>query len=103
MVYIGTEKLRQYLLSMTHPVGKSKAKLLRSIGFNESNVNMLKKNLVELALKNEVVDKKVSVHGTKYVIDGNIQSPDSIEITLRTVWIIDNDENILRFITAYPL
>lgn len=34
--YIPLAKLLDYLLSETHPVGKSKAKYLRSLGFNEA-------------------------------------------------------------------
>ena len=48
-VYIPLSKLKDYLLSETHPVGKSKAKLLRSLGFNEMNIDMLKQGLIAIA------------------------------------------------------
>ena len=44
--YIPSTKLSGYLLSETHSVGKSKAKLLRSVGFSEINVALLKQGLV---------------------------------------------------------
>jgi len=47
--YISLSKPRDYLLSETHSVGKSKAKLLRSLGFNEMNVNLLKEGLMAIA------------------------------------------------------
>lgn len=39
--FIPLSKLRDYLLSETHAVGKSKAKLFRAKGFNTSNINLL--------------------------------------------------------------
>ena len=39
--YIPNEKLTEYLLSETHPTGNSKAKLFRSLGFNETNTSLL--------------------------------------------------------------
>ena len=68
--YISPEKLTDYLLSETHPVGKSKAKFLRSVGFNESNVDVLEQSLILIAQSNEVIDTTKTSHGTKYVVDG---------------------------------
>ncbi|MFZ3091650.1 MAG: DUF6883 domain-containing protein [Nitrospirota bacterium] len=52
--YVPLAKLLDYLLSETHPVGKSKAKYLRSLGFNEINVNLLKEGLLAIARSEDV-------------------------------------------------
>jgi hypothetical protein len=39
--FIQPAKLTEYLLSETHPVGKSKAKFFRYWGFNEETVSFL--------------------------------------------------------------
>jgi hypothetical protein len=47
-------KLTNYLLSLEHPVGGSKAKFFRKIGFDDSNVDKLKQALLTIAIKNNV-------------------------------------------------
>ncbi len=100
--YVPLAKLLDYLLSETHPVGKSKAKYLRSLGFNEANLNMLKEGLLSIARSEDVKDEVRSSHGVKYVIDGTLQTPLGAIIRLRTIWVIDKDMERPRFITAYP-
>jgi hypothetical protein len=52
--YIPLSKLKDYLLSETHSVGKSKAKLLRPLDFNETNIDMLKQGLIGIAHSGDV-------------------------------------------------
>ncbi len=101
--YIPPAKLIDYLLSETHSVGKAKAKLLRSVGFDEANVKMLKEGLLEIAKTKDVVEVIRTPHGVKYVIDGDMATPVGLVIKMRTIWIIDNSQMRPRFVTAYPL
>ncbi|MBI3354030.1 MAG: hypothetical protein HY034_03975 [Nitrospirae bacterium] len=101
--YIPLAKLLDYLLSETHPVGKSKAKYLRSLGFNEINVNLLKEGLLAIARSEDVKEAISSSHGVKYVIDGTLQTPSGAFIRVRTIWVIDKDMERPRFVTAYPI
>jgi len=101
--YIPLAKLKDYLLSETHSVGKSKAKFLRSLGFNEVNVNLLKEGLIAIAHSGNVKDVVSSSHGVKYVINGQIKVPVGGFIEMRTVWIIDKGQSRPRFVTSYPL
>ena len=90
------------MLSETHSVGKAKAKFLRSAGFNESNVDLLKKGLLDIALAGAIAGEVTSVHGVKYVIDGQLQTPTEDVLKIRTVWIIDQGQTRPRLVTAYP-
>lgn len=101
--YVPVAKLLNYLLSETHSVGKSKAKYLRSMGFNEANVNLLKQGLIAIAQSEDVKDVISSPHGVKYVIDGSIQTPVGISIRMQTIWITDKAHGRPRFVTAYPV
>ena len=101
--YISSSKLLDYLLSQTHPIGKTKARYLRSAGFNESNVNLLRQSLVNLSQTEEIKEVITSPHGVKYLIEGSIQTPAGTYIKLRTIWIIDSGQDYPRFVTAYPL
>lgn len=101
--YIPPAKLKAYLLSETHSVGKSKAKLLRSLGFNETNVEPLKQGLLSIALSEDVEDVISSSHGVKYIIEGEIKTLGGGVIKMRTVWIVDKGQERPRFVTAYPV
>ncbi len=101
--YIPLAKLLDYLLSETHPVGKSKAKYFRSLGFNETNINLLKEGLLAIARSEDVKEAISSSHGVKYVIDGTLQTPSGAFIRVRTIWVIDKDMERPRFITTYPI
>lgn len=95
-------KLKDYLLSETHIVGRSKAKLLRMYGFNEANLDSLEKGLITIAQNQEVNNIISSPHGKKYTIDGFLYTPTNKSIKVRTVWIIDKGRDKPRFVTAYP-
>ncbi len=100
--YIRKEKVTEYLLSEIHPVGRSKSRVLREAGFNDASMMDLMDGLLGIARSEEVVEVVSSPHGTKYVVDGELQSPEGRRIPLRTVWIVDVDQHRPRFVTAYP-
>lgn len=100
--YIQPSKLTGYLLSETHAVGKSKAKFFRQLGFNETNVAVLEQALLALAKSQTVHEIVKTGHGEKYVIIGPISTPLGKAVTVLTVWITDNGEDVPRFITARP-
>lgn len=101
--YIPLLKIRDYLISETHPIGKSKAKFFRSVGFNETNIDLLKQGLLTIAHTEDVKEEVSSMHGAKYVIDGLIQTPRGKTVKVRTIWIIDKGQIRPRFVTTYPV
>ena len=101
--YIPPSKLEGYLLSETHPVGKSKAGFFRQHGFNESNVDLLAKGLLTMGQTEEVREVVSSSYGKKYVVTGKLQTPSGTSVRIQTVWIIEKPENPPRFVTAYPV
>jgi hypothetical protein len=94
---INRAKLVRYLLSEGHPVGRWKAKFFRGIGFDERNVESLEKGLMEIVMTEDIVATATSLHGEKYVVDGQITSPAGKRVRLRTVWIVDEGEEHGRF------
>jgi hypothetical protein len=101
--YIPSPKLHEYLLSKTHSVGKWKARFFRSLGFDETNADVLEQRLIAIAHAEDVMEVVVSTHGTKYVVDGLLQSPDGRMVQVRTIWNVDVGQDRPRFVTAYPL
>jgi hypothetical protein len=100
--YIAPEKLTDYLLNEQHPVGGSKAKWFRSLGYDLANPTVLEQDLLGLVRDSEDYTEKDSPFGTKYVVSGKISAPNGDEANLTTVWIIEPSENQPRLVTAYP-
>ena len=96
------EKIVNYLLSETHSVGKSKAKYFRSYGFDDENASDLANGLLTIAQNSQVESSERSPYGTKYVVDGELETSNGDMIQVRTIWIIENDDDTPRFVTAYP-
>lgn len=101
--YIASRKLKEYLLSESYPIGRSKAKFSRSPGFDEKNFNLLERGLTTIVRSQEIKEIESSPHGTKYIIEGFIGTPSGNQVQIRTVWIIETGEARPRFVTAYPL
>jgi len=99
--YIPELKLTRYLLSLSHPVGKSKARFFYAHGFDVQNADLMEDRLLQIARENEIRDTKKTPHGTKYVVDGSMQIPRGTTVDVRTVWMMDDDSNP-RFVTAHP-
>ncbi|HEX9732515.1 MAG TPA: hypothetical protein VGG06_11075 [Thermoanaerobaculia bacterium] len=100
--WIPREKIVDYLLSMTHSVGSAKSKFFRGFGFGEHNTELLERGLLLIARSNEVRDMIESIFGSKYTVDGDLQTPSGVVVSVRTVWIIEAGEENPRFVTAYP-
>jgi hypothetical protein len=99
---VAPEKLTRYLLCLAHPVGQSKAKFFLAQGFTEDNWPLLQAGLIAIAHAEDVAETEVTPHGTKYVLLGELETPAGGRVLLRTVWIINNGQDVPRFVTAYP-
>ncbi|MBI4084847.1 MAG: hypothetical protein HY431_02975 [Candidatus Levybacteria bacterium] len=102
-VSIPREKLTKYLLSETHPVGSSKAKFFRSLGFDETNVDKLTESFSRISQASDVKEVRKLFYGINYVIDGTMETPSGKTVTITTVWFIKTGQNEPRFVTAYPV
>jgi len=100
--HVPLSKLTDYLLALSHPVGKAKAKFFRGLGFDESTALELGRALIAIATSHAVSESVSSLHGTKYIVDGTLNAPGGIRVWVRTVWILEAGEDHPRFVTAYP-
>ncbi len=96
-------KITEYLLSFSHPDGRSKAEFFTQFGFAVSSWRILAEALLHHAAEHEVARIETSPFGTRYVIEGIIHSPDGRTPLVRSVWFVESGETIPRFATAYPL
>lgn len=98
---ISPEKVRDYLLSVSQPVGKFKAVFFRSLGYTAADWERLEADLrALLAFEAELGER--TEYGQKYVLRGRIAGPVGRSEEITTVWIILEDESTPRFVTAYP-
>ena len=100
--FVQQQKLTEYLLSETHPIGKSKAFLLGILGYDINNAERLSQGLLAIANSGDLTETVTSEYGTKYIIEGTLQSPSGRTVLMRTVWITEGAGSRPRFVTAYP-
>ncbi len=94
-------KLREYLLSRSHPVGRFKASYFESLGFEAGDWRELEQAFRRLIANEEAEGSDRTEFGQKYTVSGEINGPAGSGF-LVTVWIVLNSESLPRFITAYP-
>ena len=59
-------KVRDYLLSPTHPIGRSKAKFFEQLGFRQEDWSVLTGKILSLAVNGEAQEGRRSGFGTKF-------------------------------------
>lgn len=98
---IEDRKLRDYLLSSTHPTGRYKAYLFQKVGYSAQNWGALEQDLRKLILCRDVTRTKRSEYGQKFEVEGPLTGPNRKTVQVLTVWIILTGETIPRLITAH--
>jgi hypothetical protein len=97
------EKIVDYLLSLAHRDGRSKALFFSGFGFSVDDWQTLANALLRHAADHEVAKIEASQFGTRYIVEGELHAPDGRTPLVRVVWFIDTDEELPRLATAYPL
>ena len=100
--FVDPPKLREYLLSPEHPVGRTKARFFATLGFTRTGWPVLRTVLLDLAVRGEAVMGPANAHGQKYEVRGIIQGPSGREAQILSVWITLYEEDFPRLVTAYP-
>jgi hypothetical protein len=93
-------KVTDYLMSSSHTIGWAKARFFKRFGFREDEPQKLVEALLAHARDNQVADIAMSAYGTKYRVDGPINSPDGRNPDICTVWMIPFGETTPRFVRA---
>ncbi len=95
-------KVRHYLLSAFHPIGRFKAAFFRSIGYTAAEWHVLELDLRALAAHGDAIAVESTTSGQKYEVRGNLQGPSGARASVVTVWIVLAGEDLPRFVTVYP-
>ncbi|MEE9162591.1 MAG: hypothetical protein V3U35_06420, partial [Candidatus Neomarinimicrobiota bacterium] len=98
---IDAAKLRDYLLSTAHPVGRFKAHFFASLGYSAENWEQLDTDIRDLIAAAEAHPRVKTEYGQKYEVRGSLTGPGGRRAEIVTVWIILAGEEVPRFVTAY--
>ncbi len=99
---IDSEKLRDYLLSPSHPVGRFKAAFFAALGYTQEKWRQFEADLRKQHLTKDAVLRQQTLYGRKYEIRGRIRGPAGKTGAVVSIWIVLADEKVPRFVTAYP-
>lgn len=94
-------KLTEYLLSLEHPAGRTKAAYFISRGFRPGAPGLLRSALIAVARAGQVRGMTETPWGTKYYVEGSVEAPDGNRMRLATVWMVAG-EGAPLLVTAYP-
>lgn len=99
---IDSEKLRGYLLSVGHPVGRFKARFFSALGFSAAHWQELAHALRLQHLTQDAELAKTTEQGTKYTIRAILTGPTGHSAVVVSVWFVPTGLETPRFVTAYP-
>ena len=95
-------KVRDYLLSVSHPVGRLKSVFFIALGFSGDHWQLLRDALLQLAFTGDASPGQPSPFGLKFEICAILQGPSGRQANVVTVWMVSNGLDFPHFVTAYP-
>ena|SRR3972149_245822 len=95
-------KITDYLLNLEHQIGGSKAKFFMRFGFKLESLENFRFALKQHAINRNVASSNNTGFGMKYELICEIETPDTRNPCITTIWIINNDEDSPRLVTAFP-
>lgn len=99
---IETRKIRDYILSFEHSIGRFKAFFFAGLGFTAENWEALDAEIRRIALECEAEVAQRTAYGQKYVVRGRLSGTEGRGADVVTVWIVSAEEQRPRFVTVYP-
>jgi hypothetical protein len=99
---VSDEKVRDYLLSSSHPVGRFKAVFFAALGFSAERWEMLRDALLDVATTGNTTAGQTSAFGRKFEIRASLRGPSGRSADVVTVWMISNGQDFPHFVTAHP-
>lgn len=100
-VRIDEHKVRGYLLSPSHPVGRFKARVFAALGFDQTTADAFVAEVRRIAAEGEVSAVEDTAFGRKYTVPGGLKGPAG-DAQVLTVWIQAPGQAGVRLITVRP-
>lgn len=96
-------KAVDYLLSLEHRDGGSKARFFLAAGFRREAWEVFAAALRRHFADSPFCRHESRPHGESWVVEGPLALPTSGFRLIRVVWAIDHERQELRMTTAYPI
>jgi hypothetical protein len=100
-VQIDLRKVRDYLLSPMHPVGRFKARVFKALGFGAATIDAFVAEVRRIASEGDVSEVEDIDFGRKYTVLGELRGSNGSARVL-TVWIQDSGRQDVRLVTVRP-
>lgn len=97
---ISVDKIKNYLLSPRKRNDKSK--WLSSAGYDLSNWEKLETDLRRQILNLDAMFSSKSEFGDLFEISGTLRGPNSKLLSVSSIWMIEYETKLTKFITMYP-
>ncbi len=75
---------------------------LSKAGYTHDNWQILEKDLREQILTLGATPVEKTKYGQVFEINGEIVGPNGKSLSVTTIWMTENENNITKFITMYP-
>jgi hypothetical protein len=102
---IDIKKLRDYCLNPNHPEGKHKARVfLEKLAFKADDAELLRELIMEEIVKGEATEQPSTPYGRRFIVDFQVTRKEKLVVmfaTIRTAWIIRNDEDFPRLTSCF--
>ena len=99
---VDRSKIRDYLLSESHAVGRFKASFFTALGYSAEGWEILATDLSHHAVENDALATEANSYGQKYEVRGILRGPANRKAVLSAVWIVLTGEDFPRLVTAFP-
>jgi hypothetical protein len=99
---IDVAKVRDYVLSPHHAVGRFKARFFGALGFSADVWQVFEQALRDQHLTHAATSMGTDVHGEAFTIHAILRGPTGVSATVVSVWFVRAGEDVPRFVTAYP-
>ncbi len=100
---IEDKKILNYLLDKNHPDGKAKAEFFYANGITQESIKELEELLKQQAKNEEVSKEQSTPFGKKFIFESPIEFPSGKTHQIRSVWLLNQSENVIKFVTAYKI
>ena len=99
---VDSRKIREYILSQSHPVGRFKAAFFARLGYSQSNWQEFEAAIRACAVQDEAQEREPTPYGQKYGVRSILEGPSGVRAAVVSIWIIRSGETVPRLITVMP-
>ena len=99
---VDPSKVRDYLLSVGHPIGRFKATVFFALGYSPENWERLRDDLLALARTGDVIPGRATPYGQTYEVSGILTGPSGRSGRFVSVWLLPPGKEQPAFVTVVP-